>query len=69
MQYRYSITAQEKKEYKTSRKERIQEPPELPCNEERVHALLDTWIKDNQVKLPYVEKMPMTKDKKHALYC
>lgn len=36
---------------------------------EKVHALLDTWIKDKELQLPYVEKLPTPEEKQHAMYC
>lgn len=61
--------AQDKKGSRFFKKEKREKPPEFPCSMEKVHALLDTSIKDKELQLPYVEKLPTPEEKQHAMYC
>ena len=57
------------KETKSFKKGRREDPPEFPCSMDRVHALLDAWLKEKEIRLPFVEKLPSAEDKQNALYC
>ena len=57
--------AQRKQDNKTFKRgnEGNEGPPEFPCTMDKVHALLDTWIRDKEIVLPGVEKLPTQEEK------
>ncbi|OVA15533.1 hypothetical protein BVC80_9035g62 [Macleaya cordata] len=46
-----------------------EESPEFPCPVKDVIRILDTWIRDNAVRLPYICCQPTARNKENPRYC
>ena len=68
MQIAFAQRNQDKKTFKRGMQGN-EGSPEFPCTMDKVHALLDTWIRDKEIVLLGVEKLPTQKEKMHASFC
>ena len=48
---------------------RREDPPEFPCKEEKIIALMEAWVRDGSLVLPEVDRLPTMEDKRHPRYC
>src|SRR5262249_5256716 len=51
------------------RGERLKEALTYPCSMGRVHAMLDQWLRDGNLKLPRVEHLPTQEEKNDPKFC
>ena len=72
-----SVNSVQSEDSKAGKKPRVDKPrigrptetPTYPCPMGKVHAMMDQWLRDGNLKLPRVERLPTQEEKNNPKFC